>query len=49
MIANRQSRKRMKPEESDYSIEPEKVMQDTIRKEMRLVEYVKEEKNGLTI
>jgi hypothetical protein len=50
MIANRQSRKRMKPEESGYSIEPEQVMQDIIRKEMKLIEYVQGRKNnGLTI
>jgi hypothetical protein len=37
MIANRQSRKRIKPKESGYSIEPDQVMQDIIRKEMKLI------------
>jgi hypothetical protein len=47
MIANRQSGKRTKPEESGYSIEPEQVMQDITRKEMKLIDYAQgRKKNG---
>jgi hypothetical protein len=40
----------MKPEESGCNIEPEQVMQDIIRKEMKLIEYVQgRKKNGSTV
>jgi hypothetical protein len=38
MIANWQSEKRMKLEESGYSIEPEQVVHGIIRKETKLIE-----------
>jgi hypothetical protein len=40
MIANWQSGKRMKLEESGYSIEPEQVMHGVIRKDAKIIECV---------
>jgi hypothetical protein len=48
MIVNWQSGKRIKLEESGYSIEPEHVMHGIIRKETKLTDCVQgRKKNGL--